>query len=94
MRLPSRALPLALCAALALAAMAAGCGDDDSSAGGKPTGVAALKGDPALARAPKAPGEVLLRAAASPRTHGPIVLDGRYTVRFEQYAPEDPRIDF
>ncbi|HWI74953.1 MAG TPA: hypothetical protein VNT55_23525 [Baekduia sp.] len=93
MRLSSRALPLALCAALALAATA-GCGDDDSSAGGKPTGVAALKGDPALARTPKAPGEVLLRASASPRTHGPIALDGRYTVRFEQYAPEDPRTDF
>jgi hypothetical protein len=31
---------------------------------------------------------------ASPATHGPYAFDGRYTVRFEQIAPEDPRLDF
>ena len=77
----------------AAAALLAGCGSDSSSSGA-PQGDAALKGDPALARAPKRPDEIVLRAGASPRTHGPIALDGRYTVRFEQYAPEDPRLDF
>lgn len=78
---------------LAAAALLTGCGGASSSSGA-PQGDAALKGDPALARAPKRPGEIVLRASASPKTHGPIALDGRYTVRFEQYAPEDPKLDF
>jgi hypothetical protein len=85
-----RPLPLAALAALALAS---GCGTTDASGGG-PKGDAALRGDPALARTPRRAGEIVLRADASPQTHGPIALDGRYTVRFEQYAPEDPRLDF
>jgi hypothetical protein len=85
---------LALVAAVALAAPLSGCGGDASSSSGAPRGDAALEGDPALARAPRRAGEIVLRADASPRTHGPIALDGRYTVRFEQYAPEDPRLDF
>ncbi|HET6509325.1 MAG TPA: hypothetical protein VFG42_21185 [Baekduia sp.] len=76
------------------AALLAGCGNDAESSSGAPRGVAALKGDPALARAPKRPGELLFRASASPQTEGPVTLDGRYTVRFEQYAPEDPHLDF
>ena len=48
----------------------------------------------ALARAPARTGEVLVRGIASPMTHGPYELKGRYTVRFEQTAPEDPRLDF
>jgi hypothetical protein len=87
-------MPRTLLPLLAVAALVAGCGDADSSSSSAPRGDAALKGDPALARAPKADGEIVLRAAASPKTHGPIALDGRYTVRFEQYAPEDPTLDF
>ncbi|WP_445150401.1 hypothetical protein [Baekduia sp. Peel2402] len=78
---------------LPAALVAAGCGDDAASSGA-PRGDAALKGDPTLAKAPRQAGEIVLRASASPQTHGPITLDGRYTVRFEQYAPEDPALDF
>jgi hypothetical protein len=84
----------ALLGAAALAAAVAGCGDSSAASSRAPEGVAALKGDPTLARAPKRAGELLLRADASPRTHGPVALDGRYVVRFEQYAPEDPHLDF
>jgi hypothetical protein len=91
MRAPLYLAPV-LAGALAAAALT-GCGSagEDSSAA---RGDAALKGDPALARAPRQPGEIVLRADASPKTHGPIAFDGRYTVRFEQYAPEDPSLDF
>ena len=34
------------------------------------------------------------RGESSPATLGPFQLDGRYLVRFEQYAPEDPKLDF
>ncbi len=27
-------------------------------------------------------------------THGPLTLDGRYLVRFEQFAPENRNLDF
>jgi len=40
------------------------------------------------------PGEVIVRGEASPASHGPFRFDGRYTVRFEQIAPEDPGMDF
>lgn len=86
----SRSL-LPLVAAVAL--LLAGCGSASESSSA-PRGDAALKGHPALARAPEQAGEIVLRASASPKTHGPIALDGRYTVRFEQYAPEDPSMDF
>ena len=49
---------------------------------------------PALARAPKRPGEIVVQGDASPRSHGPFTLRGRYIVRFEQIAPEDPKLDF
>src|SRR4051794_12302272 len=82
--------PLAIVAALAAVA---GCGAETSTA---PRGVAALdaKARPALARRPARPGEVVLRGDASPRTHRGLALDGTYLVRFQQYAPEDPRLDF
>ena len=41
-----------------------------------------------------APGEILVRGDASPASHGPYAVDGRYIVRFEQIAPEDPKLDF
>jgi hypothetical protein len=48
----------------------------------------------ALLVAPKRPGEVIVRGEASPASHGPFTFDGRYRVRFEQFAPEDPNVDF
>ncbi|MEA2188475.1 MAG: hypothetical protein QOK16_3486 [Solirubrobacteraceae bacterium] len=87
-------MPLLL-AVLVLAPIA-GCGADRS---GRPTGASrtATTADaalPALARRPAAPGEIVVRGETSPQTHGPYVLDRRYLVRFEQYAPEDPKLDF
>jgi hypothetical protein len=49
---------------------------------------------PALAKAPKRAGEILVGGEVSPGSHGPFTLDGRYVVRFEQIAPEDPNLDF
>lgn len=76
-----------------LAATLAGCGDDSASKTPTATtaGAAAL---PALARKPLGPGELVFSGEASPATHEPIALDGRYVVRFEQFAPEDPKKDF
>jgi hypothetical protein len=31
-----------------------------------------------------------VRGDLSPASHGPYAFDGRYVVRFEQFAPEDP----
>jgi hypothetical protein len=70
----------------------AGCGG--TSAGPGTTTVPTTAAEPPLARTPAAPGEVLVRGEASPASHGPYRLKGRYLVRFEQYAPEDPRLDF
>ena len=50
--------------------------------------------DPALGRAEKRAGEIVIRGELSPASHGPYELDGRYKVAFEQYAPEDPNLDF
>ena len=74
------------------AVLLGGCGDGDS-AGKAPTATtsAAL---PALASRPAATGEIVVRGESSPATHGPYTFDGRYLVRFEQYAPEDPALDF
>jgi hypothetical protein len=74
------------------AAILGGCGDGDSG-GNAPTATtsAAL---PALAARPPARGEIVVRDESSPATHGPYAFDGRYLVRFEQYAPEDPALDF
>ncbi len=49
---------------------------------------------PALATAPKAAGEIVVIGESSPASHGPYRFRGDYTVRFEQYAPEDPNLDF
>lgn len=48
----------------------------------------------ALLRTPEQPGEVIVHGEASPADHGPFTLHGRYVARFEQYAPEDPGLDF
>jgi hypothetical protein len=47
-----------------------------------------------LLQAPKRPGEVIVRGDLSPASHGPFTFHGRYVVRFEQFAPEDPNVDF
>jgi hypothetical protein len=78
----------ALCLCI-LAAWAAACG------GSEPAAPPPLpEGDPALGRAPARPGEIVIHGEASPASHGPFRLSGAYAVAFEQYAPEDPRLDF
>jgi len=84
-----------LAAVLLLVAMAAAPAACGGSAGGATSaGTAPPKAQPALARAPRRPGEILVRGDASPASHGPFALRGRYVVRFEQVAPEDPELDF
>jgi hypothetical protein len=75
---------------LALAALAGCGGAADKPAPPPPASEAKV----ALLQAPKAPGEVIVRGEASPASHGPFAFDGRYVVRFEQFAPEDPHVDF
>jgi len=79
-----------------------GCGaaedSTDTAAGTRPTATVstptAAAALPALARRPARNGEFVARGESSPATHGPWQLEGTYVVRFEQYAPEDPRMDF
>lgn len=78
-------------AALLAGATLAGCG---SSAPRPATTTGPSAPVPSLARAPRQPGEVLIRAEATPKTAGPFTFAGTYRVRFVQYAPEDPRLDF
>jgi hypothetical protein len=82
---PRRALLLATLVALA------GCADDTVKGTPPPK---ATDAKVALLAAPKRPGEVIVRGEASPASHGPFTFDGRYKVRFEQFAPEDPNVDF
>jgi hypothetical protein len=77
-----------LIAASATAVVA--CGGGAPAPAPEPTSTAV----PALARAPKHAGEILIRGDVSPASHGPYDLRGVYTVRFQQYAPEDPKTDF
>ena len=70
---------------------AVGCGDGTVSGAGAPRTTTVT---PELARAPKGAGEIVVRGEASPASHGPYELSGTYTARFEQYAPEDPNLDF
>jgi hypothetical protein len=78
------------------AAAVVGCGGRSATVGGAslPAGREAEAVRPPLAAAPRRPGEIVVVGEASPATHGPYAFDGRYTVRFEQVAPEDPRLDF
>ncbi len=76
-------------ALVVVAAWATACGGTDvASPTPTPTG------DPALAREDPGQGEVLIRGELSPASHGPYEFDGRYTVAFEQFAPEDENLDF
>jgi hypothetical protein len=85
--------PAALVLLVAALAGAAACGGG-STAGGGSSAAAPPPARLALAAAPKRPGEFLVRGEASPASHGPFALRGRYVVRFEQVAPEDPELDF
>jgi hypothetical protein len=86
---------LALACLLAAAVVAACGGRSAADRGARPgAGAEAEAARPALAAAPRRPGEIVVAGEASPATHGPYAFDGRYTVRFEQIAPEDPRLDF
>jgi hypothetical protein len=81
---------------LALAALI-GCGADRSGGSTGRLGTATTASTavvPALARRTAASGELVVRGQSSPETHGPYAFDGRYVVRFEQYAPEDPKLEF
>ena len=72
-----------------LALTVASCGGkDDAPAQTVP------KAQAQLVRAPKQPGEVVVQGESSPQSHGPFDLHGTYVARFEQYAPEDPSLDF
>ena len=75
---------------VALTALA-GCGGASDSPTPPPP---ASEAKVALLQAPKRPGEVIVRGDGSPESHGPFAFDGRYLVRFQQFAPEDPNMDF
>ena len=72
----------------------AGCGTTAHPPRSVPTIGPRTAAAPALLRRAPGPGEIVLDGEASPATHGPYDLHGRYLVRFAQYAPEDPRLDF
>jgi hypothetical protein len=69
----------------------AGCGNEAAKPT-KPPNPAKTK--VALLKAPKRPGEIIVRGDLSPASHGPYTFDGRYVARFQQFAPEDPNLDF
>lgn len=86
-----RTLPALIAAALIVAACGGGTTSGRSASTAAGDDAAAR---PALAETPKRAGEILVQGQASPASHGPVTLDGRYIVRFEQIAPEDPNLDF
>jgi hypothetical protein len=91
---PQRRANLSCLVVLACALVASGCGGDGQRSGQSSTAAAPRTALPALARPAARPGEIVVHGESSPATHGPFALDGRYRVRFEQTAPEDPQLDF
>jgi hypothetical protein len=69
----------------------AGCGGGAAATTAPPANESASA---PLAQEKRRTGEVVVRGEASPAEKGPVVLDGRYVVRFQQIAPEDPSLDF
>jgi hypothetical protein len=86
------AMRRAFLVALLAGAVTAGCGSADPPQ--RTTAADARHAGPALLRAPRRAGEIVIRGDATPKTTGPYVLTGTYRARFEQYAPEDARLDF
>lgn len=83
--------PVVLCVAV----MAfTGCGASEKPPSGPDQANATGEARPAIGRSAARKDEILVRGDASPKTHGPFRFHGRYLVRFEQYAPEDPKLDF
>jgi hypothetical protein len=76
---------------LALGAVPAGCGGSD---GDRQPAAPPPAPRLALLAAARGPGEIVLRGDTAPAERGPFAFEGRYRVRFEQVAPEDPRLDF
>jgi hypothetical protein len=76
---------------LAALVLLAGCGAEAATRTRPPD---PAKAKVALLQAPRRPGEVIVRGDLSPASHGSYAFDGRYIVRFEQFAPEDPHVDF
>jgi hypothetical protein len=87
-------LPGAIVLLVAAGAVVTACGGSGGSSGGSSSAAPPPPGRPALARAPKRAGEIVVSAQLSPQSHGPFEFDGRYVARFEQIAPEDPELDF
>jgi hypothetical protein len=80
-------------ALLGATALLSACGGDPARGGNAADGPPPVA-RPALARPAQRAGEILVQGQGSPASHGPFVLRGRYTARFEQIAPEDPELDF
>ncbi len=72
----------------------AGCGGGGENTEPPPASGAGAPNAPRLLTDPKSEGEFVFHAELSPETFGPVTLDGRYEVRFAQYAPEDADMDF
>jgi hypothetical protein len=88
-----RRLVIALLGTCAVATACGGASERRADAPGARDG-APPPARPALARPATRAGEILVQGQGSPASHGPFKLRGRYTVRFEQIAPEDPELDF
>jgi hypothetical protein len=86
--------PTHLFAVLLVLPALAGCGSSGSDSSSRPARSTATAPVPALATRPAKAGEIVVRGEASPESKGPYTFKGRYTVRFEQYAPEDASLDF
>ncbi len=70
------------------------CGSTGSTPEPPPAAGVDSPNAPSLLTDSKSAGEFVFRADLSPETFGPVTLDGRYIVRFAQYAPEDAEMDF
>src|SRR5947208_14100145 len=82
-------------ACLVFAVTTAGCGGGGDGASPPPRAATSTTPVQApLARAPVKAGELVFAGETSPITYGAFELDGRYVVRFEQFAPENPKLDF
>jgi hypothetical protein len=87
--------PTAIVLLVAATCGASACGGASNGKGGpSKAGPAQRAARPELARPPRRAGEILVQNEASPASHGPFALNGRYVARFEQIAPEDSKLDF